>query len=493
VASVAAVSALLGAEASSKEAPGRRQEFLQMFARSYYPGRSGQVMLVPREGVILTRSDPAYRFMHGSPWDYDTRIPLILYGGPFVRRGAYAEAARHQDVAPTIAELLALPLPATTTGRALKRAIDPSAGRPRAVLLAVLDAFRADYLDRHASALPNLTRLRQQGAHFTRARVDYVPTATAVAHATIATGTDPAVHGISVNSMYDHARQQAQDPYPGKSPRNLMAPTLAELWSLETDGRAVIAALGGLFYAPAGLAGHGGCALNGRPVILAAYDRGSGGWESNPECYRLPEYLKGSNVRTVWEETGGRWLGHDIANPEAVRRSSPFARFDAGALIAVIENEPVGADDVTDLLLANLKTTDFVGHAYGPDSPEIADALAESDRQLGRVLDALERKVGRERTLVVVSADHGMPPEGVRHNSDDILKQLHEKLDPAAKLIRHYETSNGQLFVDRSRARELGIGLDAVKRAVEALPFIYAAYTEDEVRRARLAPVPTSR
>jgi hypothetical protein len=32
------------------DSPDHRQEFLQRFARAYFPGRSGQIMLVPREG-----------------------------------------------------------------------------------------------------------------------------------------------------------------------------------------------------------------------------------------------------------------------------------------------------------------------------------------------------------------------------------------------------------------------------------------------------------
>ena len=47
-------------------------------------------------------------------------------------------------------------------------------------------------------------------------------------------------------------------------------------------------------------------------------------------------------------------MGHDIANPDAVSRSALFPKFEADALVAMIENQ-VGTDDVTDLLLVNLK------------------------------------------------------------------------------------------------------------------------------------------
>src|SRR6476660_1647665 len=94
-----------------------RQQALTMFARAYFPGRSGQIMIVPREGsVIVSRSDPAVKFMHGSPWGYDTHIPLLFYGSPYVRKGIYQAATRQQDVMPTVARVLELPVPATVTG-----------------------------------------------------------------------------------------------------------------------------------------------------------------------------------------------------------------------------------------------------------------------------------------------------------------------------------------------------------------------------------------
>src|SRR5688572_4192825 len=84
-----------------------RQRALAMFARSYYPGRSGQIMIVPREGsIVIERTEPLVRFMHGSPWPYDTRIPLLFHGPSIVRPGVYKSSARQQDVTPTIAHVL---------------------------------------------------------------------------------------------------------------------------------------------------------------------------------------------------------------------------------------------------------------------------------------------------------------------------------------------------------------------------------------------------
>lgn len=484
--------------AKGSQAPGSRQapridraSILAMFARAYYPGRSGQVMIAPREGVVLTVQDPNYGFMHGSPWDYDTRIPMIFHGAPFVREGRYPDVVSQQVIAPTLARLLGMPMPATTTGRAQLQALEPGAPRPRLVFVAVLDGFRADYLDRHASSLPTITRIRRGGADFGEARVDYLPTATAVAHSTISTGTDPAIHGINVNLQFNTITGKSEDPFPPDRTPPVMVPTLADLWSLESGGRAVIAAQGSLYYAPAGLAGHGACMANGRPVIMAAYSTATGGWVSNKDCFRLPEYLLAMNARSVWEGMEGRWLGHDVTGPTQVRRSSTFARFEVEALLAILRNEPFGADDVADLLLVNLKTPDFVGHKYGPDSSEIAETLAVLDRELARVFEALDAKVGKDRYVTVVTADHGMPPEpakGERIFSFEIESLINGRFDPAEKrVVQLYEESNAQIFLDRTRLGALGFELADVARFLEDQPFIAAAFTETEVRAAASA------
>jgi hypothetical protein len=461
-----------------------------MYARAYYPGRSGQIMLVPREGDFVTRNEPAYRFMHGSPWRYDANIPLLFFGSPFIRRGTYADAAVQQDIVPTLARLLRLHLPPTVTGRFLEKAVDSSAGRPRAILLVVLDGMRQDYFDQHREILPTLTRMRREGAWFSNARVNFLPTLTPLAHASIGTGADPRVHGIVVRSAFASASKKPQSVYPDMSPRTLMALSLADLWNLETEGQAVIIGQGSIFEAVAGLTGHGACLLNARPTILASYSA-QGGWETNPECYKLPEYLKKHKAAPLWEAAHGQWMSHDIAGPGALSHSALFPKFEADALVAMIENEPVGTDEVTDLLLVNLKAPDFVGHQFGPDSPEMRETLAEQDRQLGRILEALEKKVGPNRFVVVVTADHGMPSEPQaprkRYFSNDIVELVHKKFDPdRAALVSYFEAFNSQLFIEKSRLRELGLNLSQIKEYLEAQPFIYAAYTEDEVKNVSL-------
>ena len=162
-----------------------------MFARAYFPGRSGQVFMVPKQGWFVTNRDPLYAFMHGSPWEYDVRIPILLYGPSFVKAGSFTTPTKQQDIAPTIGAIIgATPLP-TYTGRALTEAITAGNARPRIVTVFVLDAMRADYFDKYASVMPTLSRMKKDGAWFSQARTVVLPTVTGVGHANIGTGSEP--------------------------------------------------------------------------------------------------------------------------------------------------------------------------------------------------------------------------------------------------------------------------------------------------------------
>ena len=83
-----------------------------MFARAYFPGRTGQLLIVPREGDFITRPDPNVEYMHGSPWSYDVSIPL-MFAGPAVKTGVFSVPAAQQDVAPTLAAALGVQMPPT--------------------------------------------------------------------------------------------------------------------------------------------------------------------------------------------------------------------------------------------------------------------------------------------------------------------------------------------------------------------------------------------
>jgi hypothetical protein len=469
----------------------QRQLWLDMFARGYFPGRSGQVFFVPHEGDFLVERDPLSVFMHGSPWDYDVRIPLFLYGPGFIRRGMWSEPATQQDVAPTLAALLQIVPPATTTGRALRQALENAATRPRIIALFVLDGMRADYFDSQADLIPTLTRLRRDGGSFSNTRLTSLPSATSIGHATIGTGTDPRVHGLVVNRLFNRVTGTQQESYDGLNPGELMALTLADLWNIATDGRAVIVGQGGAIRAAAGLVGHGACLVNGRKVRAASYSQRDGAWETNPTCYALSDALTAFTAERVWRDAGGVWMGHDIASPSRFRASALFQRFEGEALAAVLEHEPIGADDTTDLVLVNLKGPDYVAHAYGPASREMRETLAELDRQLTHAIQIIEKKAGQGGSVLVFTADHGMPgepPAGRRRiTTMEVVDALNQRFSPQPPSIVHYfsDPANAQMHLDTSRVVGLGFSLKNVATFLEER-FFTAAFTEDEVRAAQM-------
>jgi hypothetical protein len=461
-----------------------RQHFLEMFARAYFPGRTGQLLLVPQRGDFVTRPDPYYTQMHGSPWPYDVEIP-IMFVGPAVKPGQYSMPAAQQDVAPTLAAALGAVMPPTATGHVLP-VLRKGSARPRAVLLVVLDGMRRDYFDRHATLMPTLTALRRRGAWFTQAQVSVLPSNTAVGHSTIATGADPSVHGITGASTYDAEAHRRHDMYAGCDPKDLMALTLADVWQRQTAGRAVIAAQGSIDRATTPLAGHGACLTGGSRVVSASYDAPSGAWHTDPDCYRLPDYLKDVNASELWK-VSNEWMGHRIDTTTAVRYSALFPAFEANATIAMIEHEPFGEDSVADLMLVNYKCADFVGHKYGPESEELRVTLAEMDRQLTRVLGALEARVGKEY-LLAVTADHGMPsiptsPDR-RHFVPAITDLLHQRFDPEKLLVTSFEPENCQIYIDEDRLSKLGLTLNDLAKFLEAQSYLFAVFTLDEVARA---------
>lgn len=465
----------------------QRQIWLEMFARGYFPGRSGQVFVVPKEKWFVTSRDPLYNFMHGSPYEYDTHIPVLFYGAPFIKTGSHFNAVQ-QDVAPTVGELIGAAALPTYTGRVLPDVI-AGTSRPRIVTVFVLDAMRADYFEKHAAVMPTLTRMRKEGAWFSQAHTIVLPTVTGVGHANIGTGSEPRFHGIVVNNLFNRSTGKAQEAYDQLDTKELMALTLADEWNLQTDGKAVIIGQGGAIRAVAGLVGRGACVISGKKIIAASYGGADGGWETNPNCYTMPPALKNFVGRKVWEAAGGTWMGHDIASAQKFRASATFQKYEAEALRAVVDESAVGADDVTDLIYVNMKGPDYTSHAYGPDSPELPVTLAELDRQMAEYLALMDKKAGPGRHVTVITADHGQPvepPTGGRVYLEDVIAQLKKRFPSAGEFINYYnDAANNQLHLDTAKLQAAGISLRDVATFLESLEMFEAAYTEDDVRAAQ--------
>lgn len=93
-------------------------------AHNHHPSRSGDLYIYPEPYWFLSEKGPI-GVMHGSPWSYDQRVPII-FAGPGIKAAKYGVLVHPIDVAPTLASLLGIPAPAAAQGNALSQVTDRS-------------------------------------------------------------------------------------------------------------------------------------------------------------------------------------------------------------------------------------------------------------------------------------------------------------------------------------------------------------------------------
>ncbi|MBI4248695.1 MAG: alkaline phosphatase family protein [Elusimicrobia bacterium] len=94
------------------------------YARSFLPSVSGDILLQPKQYVYL--SDYPKGTGHGSPYPYDTHVPLLLWG-PGIANKIFKDHALVADLAPTLGVLLGVNYPPTKGSRVLEEALSPAA------------------------------------------------------------------------------------------------------------------------------------------------------------------------------------------------------------------------------------------------------------------------------------------------------------------------------------------------------------------------------
>jgi predicted AlkP superfamily pyrophosphatase or phosphodiesterase len=100
------------AAAPKPTSPPDKLSLLDRVRESYYPGRSGDFYVVLKKDITPI-ADTSHGFVatHGSPWDYDRRVPMLFWRPGF--RGATVQApAETVDIMPTLAALIGLPVAA---------------------------------------------------------------------------------------------------------------------------------------------------------------------------------------------------------------------------------------------------------------------------------------------------------------------------------------------------------------------------------------------
>ena len=91
--------------------------YLELFRNSYSSSRGGDFEI--RFCEYCLASDVATGTSHGSPYAYDTHVPIVFWGTG-VHTGKSPATAHTVDIAPTLATALAVKYPASIDGKPLR-------------------------------------------------------------------------------------------------------------------------------------------------------------------------------------------------------------------------------------------------------------------------------------------------------------------------------------------------------------------------------------
>jgi len=277
------------------------------------------------------------------------------------------------------------------------------------VVLVSLDGFASRYVERYEA--PRLRALGARGVWAKDGMIPVFPSKTFPNHYSLATGMYPPKTGIVANTFFDPTRGATYD---------LGDPNTVEdgtwyggepLW-VTAERQGMVAAS---YYWVGSEAAVDGV----RPSYWRSYDAGV------PNDLRVDQVLE--------------WLAY----PEEYRPH---------------------------LVLLYMSTTDQVGHQFGPDSPEMASAVAALDATIGRLADGIEALAWADRIALVVLADHGFdayPPSGVRYVGDVV--DMSGITIPGSGAAANVFVSGGEARVDSVR--------DAIDAGLEGV----RAYRADEV------------
>ena len=316
-------------------------------------------------------------------------------------------------------------------------------GRPKLVVVIVIDQFRGDYLERYHDQFGDsgFRLLTDHGAYFPNCNYNYANTRTAPGHSTLFTGAYSNGHGIAANEWLDPKKKKlvtsveddatklvgVEGDKTGASPHNLLADTLGDELKIATQGKARVF---GISLKDRAAVIPGGFAADGAYWI----EPKSGAWVTST-YYRndLPRWVQDFNSsRTAkywdreWKDSQGVVLrstshrkakdGSDAGFYEVVG-STAFGNeyeFDFAKQLSVYEN--LGRGPATDLLSISLSPNDILGHQVGPDSPEMAQMALDLDREIADFMNFLGQQFGLVNVWVALSADHGVSslPDAVK-------------------------------------------------------------------------------
>ena len=358
----------------------------------------------------------------------------------------------------------------------------------------VVDQMRYDYVYRFWENFNNsgFKTLVNEGYFFRNTHFSFMPTYTGPGHATIATGTTPSNHGIIANNWFDrYSKENIYCAGDGEmhticncdykfdiisrdgqmSPKHLLTSTIGDQIKLFDDNSKVF-----------------GVSLKDRGAILSAghsadacyWMNKEGEWiSSSYYMSELPKWIVDFQTKNSAKSYLAKNWSFDkkfnynldsLSNFDGngIIKSTPHGNsILADLAIELMKQEELGKNESTDFLILSFSSTDYIGHKYGPHSPEIEDTYNKLDNDIAKIISYIEKYIGKENSLIFLTADHGVVSEpsvlaskkipsgyfSTRNLKSDLAEHIRDRLNLPTKDISDNElilnVSNDQIFLNR--------------------------------------------
>ena len=427
------------------------------------------------------------------------------------------------------------------TGFSFSQSQHKGIARPKLVIGLVIDQMRWDFLYRYYDmySANGFKRLLNEGFSCENTLIPYVPAYTAPGHTCIYTGSVPAIHGIVGNNWFDKSTNKtvyctydsSVSPVGGStlwgknSPRNLWTTTIGDELKLSNNFKSKVFGISLKDRASILPAGHSANAAYwfdeslGKWITSTYYMKELPVWLKKINDQKLPDAYMSKDWNTLLpinkydastqdsKSYEGQIPGENsvtfphkltqiTTNKYEAFKTTPFANtYTFNLAKAVIDNEKLGSNDITDFLAINIASTDLVGHTFGPNSIEIEDTYLRLDNDLTEFLNFLDTKLGKGNYLFFLSADHGVAhvpgflqehniPAGV-FNESTMAKEINLLLEKKFSLKNGVlNIQNYEVYLHTVEIEKMGKMPEVKQTVIDYLlqqPFITNAFETEKI------------
>ncbi|KMS54318.1 alkaline phosphatase [Novosphingobium barchaimii LL02] len=403
---------------------------------------------------------------------------------------------------------------------------------PRLIVAISVDQYSADlfqqYRERYTKGLARLL----QGTVFPSGFQSHAATETCPGHSTLLTGVHPNRTGIIANNWFvpgigrddkqvycseDETNPKSTSEDSVISPDHLKAPTLGDLLkkknpatlnvAVSAKDRAVVMMSGHTADAAYWLKGKGFTSFEGRklsPAALAENKALAAKVAAGAAELPVPGWCGDVDRPT---DVGGFTIGTyrfplKAGDMKGFSNSPRMDEATTDLAIRLLDEMPLGKDDVPDVLSVSYSATDKVGHAYGNEGVEMCIQMNVLDQTIGTLLGALDAR-GLDY-VVMLSADHGgadaperMKLQGVPDAARLDPSLTDEGLSASVSKVTRITPKSGPLLYGAGGSGDiwLNAGLTPAQRRkviaelvrqLKANPQISGAYTAEELKKVKV-------